>query len=317
MRDLQSWATMLAGDGRLIGGGTPSWCLHTDAADVGYGATLGRDMEAWSPGELEVQGIWLPFLRLKSITLRELVAVRMALEDSLVQARLQGDRSMLLLHVDNMAVFHIISNMVSAKPELMEELRLLHQLLVKMKVEIKAEWLPSALNKHADTLSRTWNPRDLAVTPSLLQSVATSLQLQNVRRFWPLGEAPPARRKVMQAQFAEHWGDGRSRLWNPQPPWHPATLLKIKAEEAHGIMVVPNWKGSSWSVLLQQLSLHERVIEPGQGRQLFTSPRANPVWSVLLAEVGKRPDKLFNAESPLLFLPLLPDEQQSASPGTA
>lgn len=218
LRNLQSWAKMLAGDGRLIGGGKPSWCLHTDAADVGYGATLGQDMRAGSQGEVEVQGIWSPFLRLRSITLRELVAVRMALEDSVVQSRLTGDHSIVLLHVDNMAVVHIISNIVSAKTELMVELRRLHQVMVEMKVIVRAERLPSALNKHADSLSRTWNPRNLAAAPLLLQSVATSLQLQTMRRFWPLGDAPSARRKVMLAQFDEHWGDGKSRLWNPPPP---------------------------------------------------------------------------------------------------
>ena len=37
---------------------------------------------------------------------------------------------MSLLHVDNMAMFHIIRNIVSAKPELMQELRRLHHILV-------------------------------------------------------------------------------------------------------------------------------------------------------------------------------------------
>lgn len=307
VRDLQSWSTMLSGDGRLIAGGEPSWCLHTDAADVGYGGTLGRDMEAGSAGELSVQGIWSPFLRLKSITRRELTAVRFSLEDALVQAKITGDNSILLLHVDNMAVCHIISNMVSASQELMKELRLLHQVLVKMKITIRASWLPSALNKHADSLSRSWNPRDLSATPSLLESVAASLKLQTVRRFWPLGEAPMARRKTVMAQFAEKWGDGQSRLWNPPPPWIMATLLKIRKEEAHGIIVVPNWMGAPWFVMLQQLCLHSRVVIPGQGTQLFTSVSANPAWELLLAEVGTRPAARCSEGLPLSSLQLPQD----------
>ena len=114
LRELQSWSTMLAGDGRLIGGGKLAWCLRTDAADVGFGATLGRNVTAGYAGEIKVQGMWSPFLRLKSITLRVLIAVRFALEDALVQATASGDNSLLLIHIDNMAVFHIISNMVSS-----------------------------------------------------------------------------------------------------------------------------------------------------------------------------------------------------------
>ena len=89
LRDLQSWSTMLAGDGLLIVGGEPSWCLHTDAADLGYGATIRHDMRPGSPGEITVQVIWSPFLRLNSITLHELTAVRLALKDALVQAQVQ------------------------------------------------------------------------------------------------------------------------------------------------------------------------------------------------------------------------------------
>ena len=142
LRDSQSWSTMLAGEGRLIGGGKPAWFLRTDAADVRFGATLGRNMTAGSAGDITVQGIWSPFLRLKSITLRELIALMFALEDALVQATVSGDTSLLLIHIDNMAVFHIISNMVSSNQELMTELRRLHRLLVQMKVTIRASWLP-------------------------------------------------------------------------------------------------------------------------------------------------------------------------------
>ena len=312
LRDLQSWSTMLAGDGRLIGGGEPSWCLHTDAADLGYGATLGHDMRPGSQGEITVQGIWSPFLRLKSITLRELTAVRLALEDALVQAQVSGDKSMILLHVDNMAVFHIIRNMVSAKPELMQELPRLHHILVQMKVVNRANWLPSALNRHADSLSRTWNPRDLAATQSLQESVATSLHLQTVRRYWPLGEAPAARRKVMTAQFVEHWGDGRARLWNPPPPWIWATLMKIQAEGAHGIIIVPHWTGASWFAKLKTLWRNERVIKPEPGRQLSSSDRANPAWGLLLCEVGKPQGKHCSDVLPLSSLELPLEGQQFA-----
>ena len=120
-RDLQLWSTMLAGDGRLIAGGELSWCLHIEAAEVGYGGTLGRNMSAGSAAEVSVHGICSRFLLLKSITIRELMALRLSLQDELVHSRISEDDSLLLLPVDNMAFFNIVSNMVSSNSELMME----------------------------------------------------------------------------------------------------------------------------------------------------------------------------------------------------
>lgn len=309
-RDLEAWSTMLAGDGRLICAGEPSWNLHTDAADVGYGGTLGTDLEPGSPGDVHVQAVWSPFLRLKSITMRELVAVRKTLQHDLIQARLSGRKDTVLLHVDNMAVFYIVNNMVSSSPVLMSELRRLHHLLTQMKVTLKAAWIPSAVNKYADRLSRTWNTHDLAATPSLIESLVKSLQLQTVRRYWPLKDAPSARARVVEAQFANPWGDGVSRLWNPPPQWIALTLLKIEAEKAHGLIIVPHWTGASWYKLLQRLSLSSRIIQPGSV-SLFTSASANPAWAIELAEVGHRPNEQFAIQSLLNSPTPLPDEQAS------
>lgn len=144
---LKRWPILTAGDGRLICAGETSWCLDSDAGDVGFSATLGRDLTTGSSGDLEAQSILSPFRRLQSITLRELVAVREGLKTAAFQIYLRhqhrstSSKTAILLHVDNMAVVRILSNMVSASPELLVELRGLHQLLTDMKVTIKAHWL--------------------------------------------------------------------------------------------------------------------------------------------------------------------------------
>lgn len=112
--------------GRASNGGEESWNLHTDAEDVVYGATLGTDMCAGAAGESEVQQIWSPLQRLTSITHCEIVAVLLSLEQELISARLEGYHGRLLLHIDNMAAFYILNNMVSSSPSLMVELRRLH-----------------------------------------------------------------------------------------------------------------------------------------------------------------------------------------------
>lgn len=311
--DLKTWRTLSAGDGRLMYSRRDySWTVHTDAADVGWGATIGTNTMAGSPGQLEVQRLWSPFTRLASINLRELQAIRLTLEQKAVRLVLHAptrqETMNILLHVDNMGIVQIVNNMVTASPKLMKELRLLHNTLEKLKIRVHAHWLPSALNRHADRLSRTWNPNDAFVTASLLRSVSTSLHLQQVRRYWPLNESPAARSKVLKAQFLENWGDGRSRLWSPPPELIHLTLRKIDADGGHGIILVPNWTGQPWFGLLRIMAQEMRVVtdcpQPSVAHSL-PGPLRNPKWTVLAAEVrGRHSEGLLSAQSQHLHLPL-------------
>lgn len=113
---------MVAGSGRLIYEPSFVFAVHTDAADVGFGGTTGRNLQAGSEGELEVQNIWPPFSRPGRINLRELKAVRLTLESEPVQPILKapGEKKIetLLLHVENLPIVHMLNNMVSASPAL-------------------------------------------------------------------------------------------------------------------------------------------------------------------------------------------------------
>lgn len=117
-----------------------------------------------------------------------------------------------------MGAFHIVSNTVSVTTELMPELRHLHHVFMEMEENIRREWIPSALNKHADNFRCTSNSRDLAATPSSLKSVANSLQLKAVQRNWPLLEAPAVRQKVVMTQFEDYWGTARAAYGTHHQP---------------------------------------------------------------------------------------------------
>lgn len=103
--------------------------------------------------------------------------------------------------------FYIMNNTISSSPSLMCELRRLHQVLQKMKVQIQATWIPPAVNRHADRLSRAYNTKDLEATRSLIDTLAQSLQLQTIHRSWPLNESPKAQSKQTKTQFQETWND--------------------------------------------------------------------------------------------------------------
>jgi hypothetical protein len=78
-------------------------------------------------------------------------------------------------------------------------------------VRMEARWLPSAVNRYADSLSRQWDSGDVRVTEKLVQSLSNSYALGAV--VFPhrlVGEHPIARRKYMETQMAEDWGMGGS-----------------------------------------------------------------------------------------------------------
>jgi hypothetical protein len=65
--------------------------MHSDAAGVGYGGTLGTDPETGSPGSWEGRGLWATEERAEAITLRELKAVRLLLQRHFASYVAQAD----------------------------------------------------------------------------------------------------------------------------------------------------------------------------------------------------------------------------------
>lgn len=76
-----------------------------------------------------------------------------------------------LVHEDNQAVVQVLNAMVSASKAMMSEFRELNKLLVALGVQLDARWFPSAVNRLADSLCRTWKPIDVRASDRLLQSI--------------------------------------------------------------------------------------------------------------------------------------------------
>ena len=171
MRDLQYWRRFTRGEGRDIIPPRPQCNLHSDVADVGYGGTLGTDLNPGSTGLWDCQGLWGPYERHNPITMRELRAVRMTLRHHFSQFLRDPRTQHLLVHLDNQPVVRILKAMVSASPALISELRKLRSMLEILGIKIQSRWLPSAVNKYADALSRTWRPTDLRVTEQLVRDL--------------------------------------------------------------------------------------------------------------------------------------------------
>ena len=155
LRDLRYWRTPMRGEGRDLVRTAPDLTMHSGAADLGYGGMLSSDVLAGSRGFWEGQGFRTAADGVQSIVLWELRAVRMLLQRHFAAYVSRPDVRKLLMHENNQAVCFILIAMVSSCKPMMAELRRLHVMMRKLGVSIEARWIPSAVNRFADALSRT------------------------------------------------------------------------------------------------------------------------------------------------------------------
>lgn len=93
--------------------------MDSDAAYVGYGGPLGRATDAASPGSWSEQVFWTAVDWQKSITWRELRAVRLLLNGSFVHYVCDPSVRRMLVHDDNQAALSILNAMVSVSKTMM------------------------------------------------------------------------------------------------------------------------------------------------------------------------------------------------------
>ena len=131
---------------RSPGGSTPPQAaIHSDAADMGYGATIRFDnLQHGIDGQWHAKGIWDWRDHAHSISYRELKAIRKPLTGYLGHKLEQESVQSLLLHVDNQAVFHITKALVSANRPMMREPRKLKLCRDRLGLQIRSEWIRSA-----------------------------------------------------------------------------------------------------------------------------------------------------------------------------
>lgn len=289
LRHLAYWHLLVRGKGRDLHRLEPDLTLHSDAADVGYGGTLGKLQEARTPGLWDGRGFWTAQDRAESITLRELRAVRLLLQRHFAAYVSQSHVRRLLLHENNQAVVYVLNAMVSASKPLMAGLRGLQRMMAVLGVAIDARWLPSGVNRYADALSCTWDRENSRATGSLLASMQREYRVDHVvfsRR--PLGETFVARKKYLSTQMEEFWGDGRARLCNPPFDLLPVVVRKIASDGGRGVLLAPNWPAQAWFARLKELASELHLLQPSADvlQLLESSRQMNAGWEVMLAVIA-------------------------------
>ena len=148
-------------------------------------------------------------------------------------------------------------------------MRQLERLLRVLGVALEARWIPSAVNRFADALSRTWDPGDVEAARGIIDSVVEQHSLDAVAfGERPLGETYVARRKYAVTQLSEDWDDGRARLLNPPADLLPLVIRKLEVDGGRGVLLAPNWPAQSWMGRLRVLSSRITVLD-GMGGGLW------------------------------------------------
>lgn len=290
IRDLRFWRQLADApqEGRLMLPAEPEAALHTDAADMGFGGTLNlHDLSAGAPGMWSDQGCWNWRARSRSIQLRELKAIRMTLTRRLGERLERSEIGNVKLWCDNQAVVHIVNSLVSASTELMHELRKLKLILDKLGVHIRAEWLPSAMNRYADALSRRFPSSDLKIRQQLTRSIADGMKARGaefVRR--PLGDHPVFHRLQCLRELDERWERNETRLLCPPPDLIVPTLIKLRQSRAPAVLLLPNWPRQPWFQAAMHMAKRVEYL-PQTGTDAFEPHhRVNPKWGLVLPEVN-------------------------------
>lgn len=194
------------------------------------GGILGKDLRPGMNGCWEARGLWDPQLRVKPITFLELRAVTdsiQAFEEHLKRV------THLRIWKDNQAVLQILNAMVSRSRALMQELRVLHRLLSKLRISIESQYLPSAVNRLADRLSQLhtlddWWINQKSIAP-LLSSLPTTIDrfADNQNKLCPRFNSEFASPSSLGIDALSQDWKSETNFWNPPLKLIPLAVYKL------------------------------------------------------------------------------------------
>lgn len=252
MRDPRFWRKLAMDDStrRSIRSPPPQASVHTDAADVGFGATLNfQDMCSGVRGMYVDQEVWTWKERASAITHRELGAVRLALSRSISKKLADSQITDAVVHNDSKAVVHILNAFVLASPAMMAELRRLKRVLDLLKIRTRWEWVPSAFNRFTHSLSQRLLSRDLQILPRLRRSIEAELQVpRDAFPFRRIGEPPHVNRKLILSELTLQCTKYEILILCPPHESIPAVLRKLDQSQALAMLLVPDWPKQPWHV---------------------------------------------------------------------
>eukprot|EP00873_Tetraselmis_striata_P006219 jgi/Tetstr1/426483/TSEL_016784.t1 len=171
-RNLQWWVDVpTQHNGRPINRPVEIGCLHVDSWSYGSGVVLNEHHEA--------RGFWYDDDRNAHITLKELKAVRLAIESFLPMLQNRHIR----LHENNQAVVGVLTNLTSRSPRLMAEPRKTWYLKDTHGITLSVRYIRSAANIWSDRLSSEVDCDDWQFNPRRSASLTAKWGACTIDRF--------------------------------------------------------------------------------------------------------------------------------------
>eukprot|EP00873_Tetraselmis_striata_P040516 jgi/Tetstr1/460780/TSEL_005964.t1 len=291
-RDLQWWVGVpTQHNGRPINRPVETGYLHVDSSSYGWGAVLNEHHEA--------RGFWYDDDRNAHITLKELKAVRLAIESFLPMLQNRHIR----LHEDNQAVVGVLTNLTSRSPRLMAELRKTWYLMDTHGITLSVRYIRSAANIWADRLSREVDCDDWQFNPRRFASLTAKWGACTIDRF-------ATSENALLPRYNARWCDPRCEAvdalrlsdaaWRCErnwcnPPWNLIGDLvsKLESSGAPAIVIVPYWPDKAWYQLLSEMCSDMRSWKPRHdlfipGRTGDRLPVGAPRWPVVAFNIPAR-----------------------------
>lgn len=154
-----------------------------------------------------------------------------------------------------------------------------------MGVRIELKWIPSAVNRLNDALSRTWDPVDARAKEKVVNSIVPEYGVDEVTfRARLKGETRVASRKYLGTQMEEYWGAGvRGSGGKHSTPTAGST--EDRGGGGTGVLLAPTWTAQSWYARLR--GFVSRMVTLGKGREAIeVTGNFNEDWEMVVAEIG-------------------------------
>lgn len=244
-----------------------NYVIYTDASDTGWGAT---------DNTREIFGIWSPTESKHHINYKELLAVKLGLED----LGKNWYNTNILLRIDNSTAIAYINRMGGVKFEKYNILaRKIWQWAERRNNFLKASYIPSEQNKDADRLSRIKNPdTEWELSGEAFAEITGTFGIPEIDlfandkntkcdKYYSWAPEPNA---VQIDAFTVSWKGVFFYAFSPFC-LVAQTLEKIRYEQAEGIIVVPNWHNQPWYPNFKHIAL-SKILILGPNQTLLLSP---------------------------------------------
>jgi ribonuclease HI len=261
--------------------------LTTDASPNGWGAELKVGMSSSF-----TFGHWKEQQRRMSSNAKELTAVRMALA-AFSHVFRDLNPSTVIVESDNTTAVHVINNKRAAI-SLATILRSLLTCAGRLRVNLRAVYLPGIRNDTADRLSRMGELTGFYLKSAVLESLLRDAHFTPTLDVF--AREPDLWRQTAAAERPEAealWqGHGPLLRWEGEhlylhPPLNKigTVLRRLQRERTPALLVTPNWTSQPWSPILAQMVEEQIHLGPYDNVMETTPSFRHAGWRLPPGEV--------------------------------